>query len=85
MNSVQAMYVDRVNRIRDGQEAICNCCVCDTELFYGYKVFKFDGDTYCENCFDNLISENFEYELGMDDIPEPDWDSLPGGHDHYDV
>ena len=55
----------------------CKCCGCD--LFHGDSYYKIGNDFYCEDCVDTgeLDAEDYEYE--------PDWDSMPGGHDYSEV
>lgn len=64
------------------EKPLKECCDCGAELFYGDDCFNFDGDTFCEECFDDMM-KSFKHTLSDEDIPEPDWDAMDGGHDDY--
>jgi len=80
MTYAQRTYINTVNLMTDGQEPITHCCECGLELYYGDEIGEFDNEIYCEDCFNDFVNQ-FKRKLEDKDIPEPDWDSLPGGHD----
>lgn len=82
MTVAQSNYVNKVNRIRSGVDAICKCTICESLMFYGDKIYRIEGEEVCENCIDEFINDNFMFELGDKDIAEPDWDSMQGGADY---
>ena len=56
-------------------EIVAYCKKCDCELYDGDTAYKIGEDYYCEDCVEPITLEYVEYE--------PDWDSMPGGHDDY--
>ena len=76
---------DTVYEIGDGEKYYCTDCLtedalekrakctcCDDILEKGEKIFKStEGVIYCSYCVSEVTL----------DIGEPDWDSMPGGHD----
>lgn len=74
MTTAQTLYVNKVNRIRNGDEPICKCTICDEEMFYGDAVYRIEGESICDGCIDDFIKENYKFKLGDADIAEPDWD-----------
>ena len=49
----------------------CDCC--GGEMYEGDKYFRIEDKYYCESCVD----------IGELEAEEPDWDSMPGGHDDF--
>lgn len=76
MSYAENRYRIKVRNALRGIEPICKCDSCENELFIGAHVFKIDGDTFCEDCFDSYVKDNIEHELTEDDIEEPDWEEL---------
>ena len=76
---------DTVYEIGDGEKYYCTDCLtadvlekrtkctcCDDILEKGEKIFKTTGGAvFCTYCVSEVTL----------DIDEPDWDSMPGGHD----
>lgn len=38
-------------------EIIGYCDKCKEEIQTGYEVYQFDGETFCEECFDEFLDE----------------------------
>ena len=56
----------------DTRKLVCLCYQCERELREGDEVHKVSGEYFCDYCVEHVTLE----------AEEPDWDSMPGGHDY---
>lgn len=75
-------FVEKVRRLTEQEEPICQCSGCREAMYYGETAFKTDDDEImCNICFDDWVRGTYGIVLDDAYIPEPDWDKMEGGHD----
>lgn len=42
-------------------EVICKCSNCGFEFYNGDEYYEFEGDIYCDDCFDDCIKEECKH------------------------
>lgn len=77
----------------------CPCCTPEPKMVtcpacsgYGQIYYNNDGDNISKDEYDKLPKDQREFDIcgecnGFGEVEleydEPDWDSMPGGHDYY--
>lgn len=62
-----------MTRLEHDEEPLRECDCCGLEMYEGDTYYLINGKYYCEGCV----------EVGQLEPDEPDWDSMPGGHDDW--